>query len=136
MIVDIVDRLSAFFANNADVDAVYLFGSQAKGRAAKGSDVDVAILFDPNHIPPPRDVLELQDTVASSLGVSKADVVVLNLANPILCHQVYRYGQCVLDRTPRHTRAFMVRSQTEYADLKRVRAPIEAALLKGRIHGR
>lgn len=136
MITDIVNRLNTFFANSQDVDAVYLFGSQAKGSAVPGSDVDVAVLFDPDHIPSSRDILELQDKVAAALGVQNVDLIVLNRANPIVCHQVYRYGQCVLDRVPRHTRAFMVRSQTEYADLKIVRAPIEAALLKGRIHGR
>lgn len=117
------------------VVAAYLFGSQAKGTATKTSDVDVAILFSPNAIPDAMYVLDLQEDLAGRLQVPHVDLVVMNRANPILKYQIYRYGVCVLEKNVKQMRSFRVRSLTEYADVKRMRAPIEQAILKGRTRG-
>jgi predicted nucleotidyltransferase len=115
--------------------AAYLFGSQAKGTATQTSDVDVAILFSPNAVPDTMQVLDLQEDLAGRLQVSHVDLVIMNRANPILKYQIYRYGTCVLEKNTKQMRSFRVQSLTEYADVKRMRAPIEQAILKGRTRG-
>lgn len=114
------------------VVAAYLFGSQAKKTATKTSDVDVAILFSSNAVPDAMHVLDIQEELAGRLQVSHVDLVVMNRANPILKYQIYRYGTCVLEKNVKQMRSFRVRSLTEYADVRRMRAPIEQAILKGR----
>ncbi len=117
------------------VAAVYLFGSRARGRTTAASDVDVAILFEPNQVPDARRILDLQEDLAGRLHVPRVDVVVMNHINPILKYQIFRYGTCVAEKNVKQLRVFRVRSLTEYADTKRMRAPIERAILKGRIYG-
>lgn len=41
----LVQQIVALLAEQDDILAVYLFGSQAQGKAQRGSDVDIAILF-------------------------------------------------------------------------------------------
>jgi predicted nucleotidyltransferase len=45
--VDMNERIIRFFRKRPEVVAVYLFGSQARERATEVSDVDLAILLDP-----------------------------------------------------------------------------------------
>lgn len=117
------------------VVAVYLFGSHAKGRATAASDVDIAILFERRKIPDGQTILNLQEELAGRLHVSSVDLVVMNRINPILKYQIFRHGTIVLKKDMKQLNSFRVRSLTDYADVKRMRAPIERAILKGRIHG-
>lgn len=115
--------------------AVYLFGSHAKGRATAASDVDIAILFEHRKIPDGQAILDLQEALAGRLHVSSVDLVVMNNINPIMKYQIFRHGRIVLKKDMKQLNSFRVRSLTDYADVKRMRAPIERAILKGRIHG-
>lgn len=133
---DLAGKICEVLEREFGIAAVYLFGSHAKVVAHPTSDIDVAVLYDPARVPDAQAVLALQEKLAAHLQVDRVDLVVLNRANPILKYQVFRYGRCLLNRNPRHQRAFLVRTMTEYADLKRSRAPIERALLKGRVYGR
>lgn len=133
---DLAAKICKLLEKDHDISTIYLFGSHAKAIANATSDVDVAILYDSTCVPDAQAVLALQEKLAGHLQVERVDLVVLNRANPILKYQIFRYGQCLLNRNPRHQRSFLVRTMTEYADLKRSRAPIERALLKGRVYGR
>ena len=99
------------------------------------SDVDIAVLFDADRIPTAQAALDLQEDVSSFLKGDGVDLIIMNRANPILKHQIYKHGLLLLENDADAVSRFFVRASTEYADLKRVRAPIEAALLKGRPHG-
>lgn len=133
---DLASRIQHLLAQESWISATYLFGSQAAERQTPASDIDIALLYAPGHVPDLRSTLALRDQLAAHLGCDRVDLVVLNRANPILKYQVFRHGKCLTSQNPRHQRRFLVRSMTEYADLKHMRAPIERALLKGRIHGR
>lgn len=54
-------------------------------------------------------------------------------ASPILVRQVLQHGRLLADAEPRQRAEFIARALTEYADLKRVRAGAERALVD-RIH--
>lgn len=124
-----------FFEPLPGVVAVYLFGSHARDRATAASDVDVAVLFEHQKIPDGQTLLDLQEALAGRLRVPSADLIVMNRINPILKYQIFRHGVIVLKKNMKQLNAFRVRSLTDYADIKRMRAPIERALLKGQIHG-
>lgn len=133
---NLASRIQQLLAQELWISAIYLFGSQATEQSTPASDIDIALLYEPGHIPDLRSTLALRDQLAAHLGRNRVDLVVLNRANPILKYQVFRHGKCLTSRNLRHQRRFLVRSMTEYADLKHMRAPIERALLRGRIHGR
>ena len=49
--INIIKQLENFFKKNAqkfNVEAVFLFGSQASGFPTKDSDIDIGIVFDNN----------------------------------------------------------------------------------------
>ncbi len=88
-----------------------IFGSQARGRARSGSDLDLAVYFDKP--PVGLDYLDLLSEL-SDLSGREVDLVVLNRASAILRHQVlkHRVPLCLKD-DPAYTR-FRERAMTDY----------------------
>lgn len=114
---------------HADIAAVYLFGSTARGTHHADSDVDVAVLFDrtpSSRLNGPR--LAIEGTLERALGVP-VDLVVLNDAPVDLRIRVLRDGRLLIDRDPSARIAFEVRTRNEAFDLEpvlaRYRAPRE-----------
>jgi len=105
----------------ADVVAVYLYGSQARGTASPGSDIDLGVLL--REAPPPT----LQSTARRIEGyVERAvhvpvEAVVLNTASADLIHRVFRDGVLLLDRDRAARVRFEVRARNEYFDLAPIR---------------
>ncbi len=125
----------SFFKKQSGVAGVYLFGSQAKKKIKKESDVDIAVLFEEGFVPDFRSQLEMREALSASLN-KEVDLVLLNRGNPILKYQVLKYGELLLNNNPSWVNNFFVRTLMEYDDLKRVRAPIEKNILRGRTYGR
>src|SRR4051794_37221982 len=91
-----------------DVDAVYLFGSVARGTAGPASDVDVAVLFND---PPPHTLDGPRFTIESDLEgavQARVDLVVLNDAPVDLSIRVLRHGRLLVDRNRSARIAFEV----------------------------
>ena len=83
-----------------DVLAAYIFGSLAKGRTHRNSDVDIAVLVSDEVIKsdPFRYRLKLAAELAPALRRDDIDVVLLNQAPPLLAHRVLRDGKLILER--------------------------------------
>ncbi|MEX2600430.1 MAG: nucleotidyltransferase domain-containing protein [Balneolaceae bacterium] len=126
--------LSAYAEEHPEIAAIYLFGSQASGRAHPESDVDVAILYSGIVNPDFHQTLEVQDELISLLR-QEVDIVILNSADPVIRMQVLRKGEKVFERDRKAVNRLFVRTMNEYDDLKRVRAIIEKNILKGGIYG-
>lgn len=105
------------------LDGLILFGSAARGTTHGGSDLDLAALFRTR--PDPVALLEAGADCERLLGRS-VDLVDLAAASPILAMQVMRDGKCIVVSSA--LAAFTASLPSRYADLKRVRAPAEAAL--------
>lgn len=126
--------MSAYAEEHPEIAAIYLFGSQASGRAHPESDVDVAILYSGIVNPDFHQTLEVQDELISLLR-QEVDIVILNSADPVIRMQVLRKGEKVFERDRKAVNRLFVRTMNEYDDLKRVRAIIEKNILKGGIYG-
>ena len=88
----IIEKLREYYKNKKEAEFVYLFGSYAKGKSNRKSDIDVAVYLNENVSGEFFEykmgvVCQLQDLLGKSV-----DVVILNNAEPILVHQVFRYG--------------------------------------------
>jgi predicted nucleotidyltransferase len=104
-------------ASDPNVAAVYLFGSQARGRARPDSDVDLGILY---RTAPEETLLSqpfaLQADLADALRKA-VDIVVMNTAPVDLVHRILRDGQILFEADKSRRIAFEVRARNQYFDL-------------------
>ncbi|MBI2890106.1 MAG: nucleotidyltransferase domain-containing protein [Nitrospirae bacterium] len=112
----ILGRLSERYGPDPRVTAVYLYGSWARGRATKRSDVDVAFLLEG------LEGLEIDDFIVKEMGVLSrlfqrdAQVVVLNRAPHLLRMQVFRKGRLVVEGDALAHRRFRAEAVIEAMD--------------------
>lgn len=119
---EIVDTLSAALAAApAELVAAYLYGSQARGTARPGSDVDLGILLDARPAPTLKGVArDLEGSLEAALR-RPVQAVVLNTASPDLIHRVLRDGIILLDRDRAARLRFEVQARNEYFDMEPIR---------------
>jgi uncharacterized protein len=115
------------------VEALWVFGSQARGTATSHSDLDVAALFRAR--PSEAELLSERSWLESAAGVA-VDVIDLDAASPIVAMQVLKHGRLVLDRKPARRIHFAAHLPGRYEDLVRIRRPIERAVTARLTHGR
>lgn len=112
---EVRDTLRSFFTDQHDgIDAVYLFGSFARGTARPHSDVDVAVLFTetpPSTLDHPAFVL---DSDLQELMHREVQIVTLNTASPDLAFRILRDGILLVEPDRSHRIAFEVRALNEY----------------------
>jgi uncharacterized protein len=111
--------MKQYFARQPDIVVAYLFGSVARGRAHKLSDLDVAVLF--------ASEVGLDETVERQLQLMgdleqfadrEVQVTVLNRATPLLAYQVVKYGTLLFERSRAERVAFYVRTLSIYFDFQ------------------
>jgi uncharacterized protein len=116
------DRLLRAVAQAAEtlpeIQAAFLFGSRATGRARAESDIDVAVLLDTACAPIDgrtrlRRVLE---TFAAHVAADRLDVVILNDAPPALAFQVLKHGKLVFERDRTALHRFRVSTYGRHSD--------------------
>ena len=110
--------LIAHLESQPDIVAAYLFGSMAQGRATPHSDIDLAVLLNI------EDDMERFHRRLALMGAldrfadREVDVIVLNDASPLLCHQVLKTGRLLYEADRAARIEFEVRAGKIYADLK------------------
>jgi hypothetical protein len=129
----VLETLQRAVEQRFGVDALWVFGSVARGTDHEGSDVDLAALF--AEPPAAADLTALQEELAALAG-RPVDLVDLGSASPILAMQVLGGGHLLVERSPSKRVAFVAGLPSRYEDLKRLRAPMERALLERVRHGR
>jgi len=90
-----MELLQTVFRRYPQIWAVYLFGSQAEGRARQGSDVDLGIILRPGS-PRPNKLDVLADLVKA--GFENVDVVFLDpsaIKDIVLWFEVVRHNKVV-----------------------------------------
>lgn len=101
----------------ARVVAAYLFGSEARGEATGGSDLDIAVLLRGSHSATLESGgFDLASGLESAFG-RPVDLVILNRAPVDLVARVLRDGRLLLDRDRSARIRFEVQARNEYFDL-------------------
>jgi len=117
--------LRKVFATRPEVRLAYLFGSILHGRSNALSDIDVAVLVDPDHYEAHKDAfryeIALINDLADALGTDRVDLVILNQAPPLLANEVISRGRIVACRDERERVDFEVRTKKRYIDTKPLR---------------
>ena len=112
---EIKTRLSPLFGRE-ELRLVLLFGSAASGRTHRGSDIDLAFLFDA-----PPDILELTNDVTRLLHTSTVDVVDLQRASPLLTFAAVQGGTVLFERSPGIFNEFYSLAFRRFVDTKKLR---------------
>ena len=128
-----IDRVVALLDGRFGLDALFVFGSEAAGTTRRDSDVDLAALL--RRRPDGLELLDAQ-TALEEIAGRDVDLVDLGAASPILARQVLRSGRCVFGASAPALACFEATLPSRYADLKRVRAEAESALVQRVMHGR
>ena len=115
-----------------DVVLAYLFGSQAEEKAGPLSDVDIAVLLEPQ-VPRERwfdTQLDLIGELTSLFHRNDVDVVILNQATPVLAYEVVCSGQVLYEAEPGTRVDYEVAALRRYADTKPLRQLQDRRLLE------
>lgn len=119
----IKDRLLKLLKNKLiseeKVCFAYLFGSQARQDAGKLSDIDIAIYLD-HGIDGFRYRLYLMEAIMKTIKNDKVDIIILNNATLLICHQVVKDG-VVLKDDKRQRLDFETQVLWEYHDTEYLR---------------
>lgn len=120
-LVDVVRR------SVPDVDAIYLFGSIARGRTRPGSDIDVALLLPLGRTLSPAELLATMAEIGA-VTHRTADLSVLDTqAQVVHAKEVVTTGVCLFAKSEERIRSFEMQVLSEYARLLEDRAPVAAA---------
>ncbi|HEY1693818.1 MAG TPA: nucleotidyltransferase domain-containing protein [Polyangiaceae bacterium] len=130
---DVLIRVEAALDALAGLDALWIFGSEASGRATGRSDVDLAALFRAR--PEVGALLRTRDSLADIVGRS-IDLVDLERASPVLAMQVLRHGNLITERDRAHRIRFAAGVPGRYEDVIIFRRPAERLLRARLAHGR
>ena len=130
---ELIEKARQVLSGAENIAAAYVFGSIVRGRLTPFSDLDLAILFREGFVPNTLGILELRETLTSTLGID-VDIACLNTAGPILVLQVLRKGEKIIEHDTYALAQFVIRAVNAYDDLKRVRRPIERQILLGRVY--
>lgn len=104
--------------NHPQVSSVWLFGSVAIGKDRKDSDIDLAILFEPDLSKQER--FDLRLSIASdlsSLAGRDVDIVDMQAVPLFLQHQIRKNGRLLVEKNHAHRVNYVVQSQRDYFDL-------------------
>lgn len=118
-----------FFQSKDQIISVDLFGSYANNSSRADSDVDLAILCDPNNIPSKWDIIQWRQELSDLLH-KDVDLICLNDASPILGIQVAQNKVNIFLKDTTFYAQYLMLLYSEYAELKEIRAPMEKDILK------
>ncbi len=106
-------------ARHPDIQAAYIFGSVAQGRARPDSDIDVGVLLG-RRLPEAR-ALRYRLTLAGELGAAlhrnDVQLVILNDATPLLAQRALSRGVLVFQRSRAARVRFHVATARRYEDM-------------------
>jgi predicted nucleotidyltransferase len=132
---DMNQKMIRFFEGRPEIIAVYLFGSRARSYAKETSDVDLAILVDPEA---KVDEIELKQDLRLCLsGVLRKEIhlVLLNHAGETLSAQVFKHGRCLYNSKPRVLSAFKTVQFSKIADFAYLRNAMEKGFTRKVMEG-
>lgn len=128
-----LDKVTGFLNKQLNIDAVYLFGSAAKGNMRLNSDIDLAVLFGPgagNKLSRFNQLMTIAMDLESITG-RHVDVVDIREVPLVLQHQILKHGKCIIENNSASRIFFEVDSRRRYFDMKRIYQPRTQALLAG-----
>jgi len=131
----LTEKLTAYFNTKSEIIAVYVFGSYAKGKEHRSSDLDIGILFDTRD---PVLIKKTVDTIMIDLSrILRKDIhpVILNFAGEELLRQVFLKGKCILVKNPRKLARYKMTTFSRIADFAYYKNLMQSGLVRNIMKG-
>jgi len=112
---ELKEKLTPIFLKDKRIISAYLFGSCVEGLTHKRSDIDLAILLDPNKNFNLDDLLDLEVKITLALKTEKYDLVIANKASLILKFRILQ-GRIIYNDNDDLRCEFEERTMQEYYD--------------------
>lgn len=123
-------EISAYFRNQSDIAAVYLFGSYARGQQRPTSDLDLGLLFKHPDRNQAAAAVERHYLALSRLLRKTPHLVVMNFAGEMMLKQIFTKGRCLIVNQPRIHAKFKMTAYTRIADFAYYHAMFERGFIK------
>lgn len=114
----IISRIKNYLYARDDVVVGYIFGSYPTEKISKRSDIDIAVLF--------RDNIDRKDygniklsiinDLIRLLSFDRIDVIILNIASPLLSHEVIKKGLLLFSKDEDKRIEYIVKVTMYYLD--------------------
>ncbi len=113
-----IERLKNYLYLQNEITTVYLFGSYVSNRLSPASDIDIAILLSNSVDSKEYGFLKLKilTDLIELLSFNDIDVVILNIASPLLSHEVIKKGILIFSKNEKERLEFTVKSTMRYLD--------------------
>lgn len=112
---EILKKIQHIVLKHENIIAVYLFGSAAAGRLRCDSDIDLAVMSNRSIGGFERIELETEFSIAMGRDV---DLVVFHQVEPLLQHQILKYGNLLFRKDERERVRQETRARREYLDTR------------------
>lgn len=115
-----IQRILEYFEKRREVVALFLFGTFDTVKERPDSDIDLAVLIDPQKAKyNSYEMLKAEYYNASpDFSLRNVDIVILNIAPTSLKYEILKTGRNLLDRNPDLRRLFTALTLQEYFDYK------------------
>ncbi|SHJ54540.1 type VII toxin-antitoxin system MntA family adenylyltransferase antitoxin [Paramaledivibacter caminithermalis] len=110
-----LNRIVSFY----NIKLMYVFGSYAKDKNNKNSDLDIAVLLEKEYNPIVK--LNIIGDLVEIFKRDDIDLVILNDANPVLRHQIIKHGKILYEDSEETKVNFEVKVLKEYMDMEHFR---------------
>lgn len=119
---DKINIITSFFQSRPEIVAVYLFGSHAKAKNRRDSDIDLAILIRHDDLCEEDNLYIKYMHALTMLTREDFHLVFMNKAGEGILFQVFKYGKCIVNNNPeilsrfKMTRYSMITDFTYYKE--------------------
>ncbi len=120
----IKEILKQYFKKHPEIEVAYIFGSVAQGKENPLSDIDIAIIINPQQINEKMYRYGYKAEVLSDLikllKTNNVDLVILNEADILLRHRVLYFGKLIYSKNEKKRIEFQVDTVNKYNDFKQL----------------
>jgi len=131
----IEEIIKSYFKDKKEIAAVFLFGSYARNKASKKSDLDLALLFERQY----QDrAFQKRAICIVELGrLLKKDIhpVILNTAGEELAKQIFSKGKVLITNNPRELSLYRMIMLTKIIDFSYYRGRMQKGLIRKVMEG-
>ncbi len=113
-----IRRLKDHLYAREDVIVAYIFGSYASESPTPLSDIDVAVLLSGSSTAKEHGLIKLDiiNSLIELLCFDKIDLVVLNVATPLLAHEIIKKGMLLFSKDEMATAEYRAKATRQYLD--------------------
>jgi predicted nucleotidyltransferase len=116
---EIINRIKNYLYSRDEAIAGYIFGSYSSGKVRPKSDIDIAVLLSDTvnskdyygHIK-----LSIINDLIKLLSFDRIDVVVLNIASPLLSHEIIKKGVLLFSKDEARRINYTANATIHYLD--------------------